>query len=226
MGAHTDTPYRQPPYIVCGGYEKRYGMEGHGGELLEGTRVALDNRYEASGGEIHVGCGGQWLYGCSFALPLDWALSVNGFEEGCDGLSAEDYIFGLNLANAGYPLVYDPKMWVIQDRSPGHENTYRREDKGVSPYDKSHAALERFGKGRHTLFTRNLLEERSYYCEHRRFRPFDAKDFIDWFDGEPVDEQYPRDRAAPRSPARCSDCDHHHVQRMQPCYCGCLAEFS
>ena len=49
----------------------------------------------------HRNCGGGWLFGCTMALPLAWALEVNGFEEGCDSLTGEDYIFGLMLDNSG-----------------------------------------------------------------------------------------------------------------------------
>lgn len=214
------------PYIVCGGYEKRRDMDAGAGlpprPLEETVHFALDNRIEAAHGAPSVRCGGQWLYGCSFALPLAWALAVNGLEEGCDGLSAEDYIFGMNLANHGYPLCYDPAMWVIQDRTPGQENTFRREDKGVSPHDKSHAALARFGSRDHTEFTRDLMVERAFYRLHGYFRFVDRARiaFLDWYDGELIDADYPRDRAAPRSHL-CGKCGHHHVNHGDFCYCGC-----
>ena len=176
--------------VVCGGYEKRHNMAD--ADIFSGIRVAIDNRWEARP-EGYPMCGGQWLYGCTFALPLEWALAVNGFEEGCDGLSAEDYIFGMNLANAGYRLDYDPAMWVAQDRSPGSENTFRREDKGVSPRDKSHAALERFGKRSRTEFTPDLRAIRADLASGKGWPIPDPKMiYVDWFDSEAIDHDYPR----------------------------------
>jgi len=90
--------------VICGAYEKH-----------EDGRVSVDNRRQvAPAGK--TGCGGNWLYGCTFALPLEWALEVNGFEEGMDGLSFEDVIFGLNLANAGRRVDYRPDLFVTQHR--------------------------------------------------------------------------------------------------------------
>jgi hypothetical protein len=169
--------------VICGAYEKRVGManDGTGGEV-----TAVDNRWEAAP-DGHPNCAGQWLYGCTFALPLEWALEVNGFEEGCDGQSAEDYIFGLNLANAGYRLDYDPRMKIIEDRSPGQENTYRREDKGISPNDKSHAALARFGPRKRTEFTPDLRELRALLASGKSLPIPDPNiDYKDWYDGTSI----------------------------------------
>lgn len=186
------------PHVLCGTYEKWSGLEegtcdarAGATKLMTGTPpwklLAVDNRFRESGGAQNVDCGGQWLYGCTFALPLEWALDVNGFEEGCDGLSAEDYIFGMNLANAGYKLTFDPAMKVVQDRSPGHENAFRREDKGVSPRDKSHAALERFGKRSRAEFTPNLRELRAAVIARRPLPiPDPNADWRDWYDGQLV----------------------------------------
>ena len=177
-------------YVVCGGYEKRHGMGADTTGAI-GTRVAVDNRFEHHPTGLANASGG-YLYGCTFALPLEWALAVNGFEEGCDGQSAEDYIFGMNLVNAGYRLDYDPKMWVIQDRSPGQENIYRREDKGVSPNDKSHAALARFGGRKRTEFTPDLTALRAHLRQTREYPELPAGPHLDWYDGEPIDHDYPR----------------------------------
>lgn len=179
--------------VVCGTYEKRHDVtigptiqQGIGGTL-----VAVDNRFtEAPNG--YFDCPGQWLYGCTFALPLEWALEVNGFEEGCDSLSAEDYIFGLNLANAGYKLDFCPTMKVIQDRSPSADpgsSRFRRTDKGVSPNDKSHAALARFGPRKRTEFTPDLRAIRHRYLRGEPFpAPNMAADHRDWFDDQLVRE--------------------------------------
>jgi hypothetical protein len=171
-------------YIVAGAYEKRTGIndDGTGGE-----RFAQDNRYESVGDAGHPNAPGQWLYGCTFALPLESALTVNGFEEGCDWLSAEDYIFGLNLRNAGYRIDYVPTMKIIEDRSPGTENFYRRDDKGVSPNDKSHAALARFGQRKRTEFTPDLRELRARLASGMALPiPDPNADHKDWYDGQLV----------------------------------------
>lgn len=135
-------------------------------------------------------CGGSWLYGCTFALPLAAALAVNGFEEGCDGLGAEDYIFGINLANAGYRIDFVPSLFVQQERSAEFcTPTYWKTDKGVSPNDKSHAALKRFGSRARTEFTPSLVAIRELLAEGGTWPVPDAKaEHRDWFDGQLISE--------------------------------------
>lgn len=137
-------------YIMCGTYEKRTGMKvengviTHGG-IVTGVDVRLDycdKNYTPKGMAAPFNAPGEWTFGCCVALPLEWALSVNGFDETCDGLGAEDTIFGLQLANHGYPCKFDPRCKIVEDRTPGETfPVYRREDFGVSPNDYSHQVL-------------------------------------------------------------------------------------
>lgn len=139
-------------------------------------------------------CGGGWLYGCTFALPLEWALEANGAEEGCDGMGTEDYIFGFMLENNGHPIDFVPDMAVIQERLeisiPGVPSVgLRRTDKGVSPYDKSNAALKRFRNRKTTEFTPNLRELRARHLSGQSFPvPNPNIDYRDWYDGQLIRE--------------------------------------
>lgn len=150
------------------------------------------------------GCTGGWLYGCTFALPLSWALGVNGFEEGCDGLTGEDYLFGLMLGNAGRRLDFVPALYVEQDRTKGNESAkgekgftghtygYACKDKGISPNDKSHAALDRFGKRARTEITPDLTQLRALVQSGQRWPvPDPVIDWRDWYDGELVRDMRP-----------------------------------
>lgn len=131
-----------------------------------------------------VNCGGGWLFGCAIAMPLAWALEVNGFEEGCDGLGMEDVIFGLHLHNAGYRIDFVPALYVEQERSPAFTApTYRKTDKGTSPQDKSHAALARFGKRRRTEFTPDLHALREIAQRGQLASlPLPSEPARDWYD--------------------------------------------
>ena len=130
------------------------------------------------------------MYGCTLALPLDWCLEANGFEEGCDGLSGEDYIFGFMLENNGHRIDFDPGLFVSLERSSSHRNMYVRVDKGVSPKDKSHAAIARFGKRKRTEFTADLRSLRNQLARGGGFPIPDPKgDYRDWFDGSAIREE-------------------------------------
>jgi hypothetical protein len=154
----------------------------------ENSKKSTDDRigYMPNG---KINCGGARMYGCTFALPLEWALKVNGFEEGCDGLSAEDYTFGQMLGNAGYRCDFVPDMIVHQDRPTSVANTFKRTDKGVSPKDKSHDALHRFGVRSHTEFTSDLRELRRVLAAGGTFPiPDPNYDHRDWYDGQLIRE--------------------------------------
>jgi hypothetical protein len=128
-------------------------------------------------------CKGGWLYGCTFALPLKWCLQINGFEEGCDGLSAEDTIFGAMLENSGRRIDYVPSLFVSLERGP-QLNSFARIDKGTPPLDKSHAAHDRFGRRKRTEFTPDLTVLRAQIAQGGAFPIPDPRgDHRDWFDG-------------------------------------------
>lgn len=58
---------------------------------------------------------GSWLFGCSFGLPLDLALQVDGFDEACDGQGAEDYDFGIRLGRITSNIYYSRQMFTYED---------------------------------------------------------------------------------------------------------------
>jgi hypothetical protein len=134
-------------------------------------------------------CGGGWLYGCTFALPLEWALEVNGAEEGCDGMGTEDYIFGFMLENNKRQIDFDPNLAVTQERpeisTPGGRTVaLRRDDKGVSPADKSHAALARFRVRKRTEFTPDLRALRARRADGDLTWPMPSPTMRDWYDNQ------------------------------------------
>lgn len=181
--------YRHEPAVLIGSYDKHE----------DGRIVSADHRRMAHP-HGKRSCPAGWLYGCSFALPLEWALGVNGFEDGCNGLTGEDYIFGLMLGNCERRLDFVPSMFVQQDRANGNvtcKGTYRCMDKGVSPNDKSHAALERFGSRMRTEFTPDLRALRvsrdlaftdpgSMFPKFTFPIPDSKATYLDWFDGQDI----------------------------------------
>ena len=177
-------------YAVCGSYEKRSGMTVENGVIVNaGIVTGKDNR-DSGSQDVRQANGGYW-YGCTTALPLEWALNVNGYEELLDGMSFEDIPFGMMLNNNGYPIRYDPTMKLIEDRTPGELGpVMRREDKGVSPNDKSHAALKRFGVAKSAdNFGWNLRDIRARLERGAGF-PVPDPEFIwrDWYDGQLIRE--------------------------------------
>jgi glycosyltransferase involved in cell wall biosynthesis len=129
-------------YIVLGAYKKVQRLEVDLGIVRSYQDYSTDSRLGHSPDGRMLGCGGSWLFGCSLAGPVEWFLTVNGWPEMSDGLSFEDVLMGFALQNNGFPMQYDPKMLTFESEEAHHNGkVFRRTDKGVSPNDKSHAAL-------------------------------------------------------------------------------------
>lgn len=176
-------------YAVCGSYEKRHNMTVENGVIINGGIVTgRDNRDTGRDPYAKIVDGGWW-YGCTNALPLEWALNINGYEELMDGLSFEDVMFGKMLHNNAYPIKFDPRMKIVEDRTTDKLGpTMKRSDKGVSPADKSHAALARFGQARRSdNFGKDLRNVRDAALRGEPWQvPDPNTDWRDWFDGEPI----------------------------------------
>lgn len=173
-------------YAVCGAYEKRTGVTVDNGVIMNAGIVIGEDTREKHTGAQFIDAPGEWMFGCNFALPLEWALAVNGFDENCDSLGMEDCIFGLMLANNGFKIKYDPAMKIIEDRTPEHCGpVMKRTDKGVSPNDKSHALLHKLRGLKSATHPINLREIRRIVLAANPFpNPWGPE--VDWYDGQPV----------------------------------------
>lgn len=109
-------------HIVCGAYRKVKELavddKGNITHWLphEGGQ---DTRWKESRASP-TPCPAQWLYGCSFGIPVETLLEVNGFDEALDGLSFEDVCLGLRLEKAGYQLWYDQRMLTFESEEAHH----------------------------------------------------------------------------------------------------------
>lgn len=137
-------------YVLAGRYEKRHSMTVENGVIKHGGIITgVDGRYEHCakhyapyGMKPPYKSPAGWTFGCALAMPLEWALEVNGWDESCDGMGAEDTTIGLMLSNNGHPIFYEPRMLMVEDRTPGECGpVMRKEDYGQSPNDFSHKML-------------------------------------------------------------------------------------
>lgn len=138
-----------------GAYLKANNLQVEDGKVKSYDLKAADNRLAHVRSDI-TPCTGKWLYGCSLCGPVEAFLSVGGWPEFCDGLGFEDCIMGHALANLGYPMVYDRRMMTIEsDEHHFIGPAMKKSDFGVSPNDKSHAAL---GIGQQSRYFENYYE--------------------------------------------------------------------
>lgn len=176
-------------YAVCGTYEKRHNMTVENGVIKNGGIVTgRDNRDNGREPFPRNVDGGYW-YGCTNALPLEWALNIGGFpEDKCDGLSFEDIPFGMLLRNNAYPIKFDPTMKMIEDRTPEKLGpVMKRSDYGVSPNDKSHEVLKIFRQAKTSLNSWPIRDVREKVLRGEPFPPPSAS-HNEWFTGRPIVE--------------------------------------
>lgn len=164
---------------IAGPYDKRVKV---GDEI----HLSIDHRRERKPDGM-INCGGGWLYGGNFALPLSWILDVNGCEEMCDPVGCEDYIMGQMVENRGHRIDFIASMAVEQDRT-GDAHPFPRIDKGISPNDKSHA-INKFGRRERAYGTPDLAALREHIRAGGSFPiPDPNAEHRDWYDGQLVRE--------------------------------------
>lgn len=114
-------------YVVLGAYAKVNNLEVNpdGSFVFDqlSFEKGLDSRYNNSYLQNimdPVRVSGSWLYGCSFGLPIEYALTVDGFDEACDGQGAEDYDFGIRLGRITHDIYYCKKMMTYESEELHH----------------------------------------------------------------------------------------------------------
>lgn len=175
-------------YAVCGYYEKHFNMKVENGVIVdEGETAGVDTRLTHWNNDVPYRVK-DW-YGGHGALPLEWCLAVNGFSEDlCDGLGSEDSMFGCTLHNSGFPIYYDSRMRIIEDRTPGEiDGALKRADKGVSPNDKSHKIVDIL---RDKTSSQNSFDIRNLRARVLSGEPFPqpSASHLDWYDQQPISE--------------------------------------
>lgn len=180
-------------YAVCGTYEKRTGMTVKNGIIKNGGIVTgRDNRHGDSSSTL-IACNGGWWYGCTNALPLEWILTLNGFPEKCDSVSFEDIITGMLLQNNGFPIKFDSRMKIVEDRSPGRCGTvFKRSSKEKHPHDtndKTHRILSWAQTAKRSDNPFDVRALRETILNGGSFPiPDPNAEYRDWFDGQNLRE--------------------------------------
>lgn len=181
-------------YIMAGAYEKRTNMTVENGIIKNGGIVigtddrlnyCLDHKVKTP-----FPCTGSWLYGCCILMPLEAALHVNGVPETCNGVGAEDSIFGILLDNAHYLMRYDPRAMLVEDRTPGLiGDPIPRTSKEKHPHDtndKAHKLLEWAKTAKRSVQPFGDLRELRRKVQLGEPFPIMTEPQTDWFDQQPL----------------------------------------
>lgn len=147
-------------YVACGSYEKVQKMVVNDGFATSGnyTVHGMDHRIVHSQKMFNgksmpelIPHTGSWLFGCSLAAPVQAFLDINGWDEDCDSMGAEDYPCGWMLHSAGYKLFFDPAMKTLESEELHFvEPPFLRIDKQnvMGKKDASNAYLAMLNGGR------------------------------------------------------------------------------
>jgi len=182
----------RPMTCTLGSFKKVKNLTVEGGRILHLDEFAegIDSRWNAGADNGPVPCGGDWMYG-HVTAPVEAFLTVNGYPEAlCDSLGFEDVLTGMAIQKAGYVFRYDRRMLIYESEELHHTDVkrFKRFDKGVSPNDKSHAALARVQAGDLSIW--NHYDLRSLRERILRGEPFPPPSgpTTDWYDGQPLSE--------------------------------------
>lgn len=180
--------------VTLGAYRKVKELAVDNGNIVNFVNhpQGIDNRFGYGNDSGPVPCAGNWLYGCSFACPIQFLIDVNGSDEECDGMGFEDCILGIRLANRAIAFQYDRRMLTYESEEAHHlDKVMRRTDKGVSPNDKSHAILAKaHGSNRAEnahLGLDGIAGLRKIYQETGTI-PVPISPTHDWYDGQSIAE--------------------------------------
>lgn len=180
--------------ITCGAYRKVKELHVDNGNIINFVNhpTGIDNRFPYGNDNGPIPASGHWLYGCSFSAPVQALIDVNGSDEACDGMGFEDCILGIRLENCGYKFQYDRRMLSYESEEHHHlDKVMRREDKGISPNDKSHAILS-MARGTNRAANLHFGPDgiaglRKYVQEHGVMPELELPT-NDWYDNQPISE--------------------------------------
>lgn len=138
---------------------------------------------------------GSSLFGGTFSVPLEAALSVNGLDEICDSIGGEDYDFGIRLERWGAPCFFLSTSGTLEDEDGHHaEAPMIRLDKPVpgsdGPYS-SNVLLNRLQREKSRVWTVgndfDLRAVRDNVLAGGKF-PEPKPDLTHWVDGQKMSE--------------------------------------
>lgn len=192
----------QNGYCVCGAYKKVKKLVVEGGKVasFEEYPGGVDTRWNRGSDGGIVPWSGSGLFGCSFGMPVELLLTVNGFDEATDGQSAEDYDLGIRAQRAGGKFFYNRNMTTYESEEMHFlDAPLPRESKLVLPerlpagYEgnpmSDHVMLNRVTREERvtTLGGVSLRELRAQFLD-TSFVPIPRTPDYDWRDGKPLAE--------------------------------------
>ena len=182
-------------YLVLGAYKKAHNMVVENGQLISASKYDVDSRWSIGSDTGIMPAPNNVLYGCSFGLPLETALQVNGFDEAYDGMGFEDCDFGIRCSRTGIKMFYNRNMLTIESNELHNQpesNCLRR-----LKIAKNGEALDWFminSLSRESSRTMTMNSPIIRALRNDKGLVYNLPD-VDWVDGNPFDQMTNLDRA-------------------------------
>jgi hypothetical protein len=110
-------------YCVAGAYWKQKALVVEDGEIksFEQYPAGRDSRWDYGSETGIVPWHGGNVYGCSFGMPTELLVKINGLEELAGGEGGEDYCMGIRSERAGARWFYNRNMLTFESEEGHHE---------------------------------------------------------------------------------------------------------
>lgn len=146
-------------YPVAGAYWKKKNVVVENGEIVsaEDWLPGRDTRWDYGSDQGIVPWHGGSVFGCSFGIPTELLLKINGFDEQASAEGGEDYCLGIRAERAGAAWKYNRNMLSVESEEAHHvEPSLPRERKIVTP-ENLPAGYENYP---------HVREDEKYYSDH------------------------------------------------------------
>jgi hypothetical protein len=203
-------------YIVCGAYKKVKNLSVRPstsfGELdisWEHFEPGVDSRWNRGSDSGIVPWHGTGMFGCSFGVPLEAALEVDGNDAACNSQGGEDYDFGIRLERAGWAFFFNRNALTLESEELHHDGSKLPQERhlvipqNLPPLYDSYRHINEAEKywSDHVLLNRisnetdrilpvigdNLRELRAHFLA-TGLVPVPAAGQLDWRTGKPLSE--------------------------------------
>lgn len=145
-------------YVALGMYEKVLNLHPMGAEVkFESYDGGRDSRWGASSPNGAIPYHGSALYGCSFGVPLEAALEVDGFDAAMNGQGGEDTDFGHRLERASWAVFLNQNLFTLEDEGLHHDGSKLPQERKLVPPHLLPKAYEHY---------RYAREDEKYWSDH------------------------------------------------------------
>lgn len=200
----------QDGYVAAGMYRKAFDLHvpPEGQPASYRAIASTDSRWDRGSDGGAVRWHGSGLFGCSFGVPLEAALEVDGNDAACNGGGAEDTDFGIRLERAGWAVYLNRNMLTLEDEGRHHDGSKLPQERRLVTKDRlppnyesyhhakpderywsDHVMLNRLNNEDRTLpiLGDDLRAQRKHY-QATGLVAVPAPNQVDWRDGTPLSE--------------------------------------